>query len=992
MKKNLFFMLLFVLSCVFHFSCEALSSKDINEIKNKIQEKDKTANFLNIKVLEQISWPVYGNNYAEIWKKHYSQSTQYLIVPTINTNIKVIASNFPELRIVLNVDQNNYVSKTGELKLEANDISSIKNLWLTNIDESATCIAEGFLSKSNLQSITCDLPAIKEINNNFLDECRSLQMVNLTPLLKVTSIGNNFLCGCFKLTKANLPSSLRITQIGDKFLSCCSALQHIDLSSLSRITHIKDQFLSYCPSLKHINLSSLINVTHIGDYFLAGYKNYEQIDLSSLEKVTHIGNCFLYNYSIADPLSKLTHIIFPSSMSITHIGDYFLYGCDSLKDINLSFLTNITHIGDHFLYNCNILKELNLSFLKNITHIGNHFLTQCPNLTQITLSSLPKLTHIGDHFLSNCKTLKSVNISFLPQLTTIGSNFLNKCKDIKLINLSSVPQLSQIGNDSFLECYALCFGQIPKIQIGKVDKEEFSKFTALNHLSHNIEIILSDYINKDNNQKEVRSVFANDWDRIGIDRQQYISKNLTEKYGADHPRMQEIIKLTAIASNEQKGPLFVYKQLIEKLKENVIHHSKTIEIDHVTNNQKMIFEFDPNIFSYRPLTQKPLATDSQIYTILNNKIPKDIQKILKNSSFTTELKRYFYPPFTDTGIMLQAIIAKYATMREDEGRKRLCTLIQDLNQCGPGKKQVVLNTYTEEAIAEPLANIEHIKELLNSLNEYEENFILINRKRIKKETILDIINTMLKENHIFYNYMIDYTTKNSLKLKKLISQIVLINDKNDRIKQFCYIMHTLSSKISTFDKTIDDLCKIYDAYLPANKYGDSFDKDSIEKFIEMIDAKTIKDRWGENITLENVKQQLAKFVESSEFQHILNNFSDTIGYQLRELMDGFMRNGWYLGFLNLYETSIESNLSDAINATYQYVRLDKDISFDLNHLKDRILQDFDCLKIMGINLITSTLSGKQYNIVPHVSNYLLGLLGGVLGIRPITQLPAYDIY
>jgi hypothetical protein len=109
-------------------------------------------------------------------------------------------------------------------------------------------------------------------------------------------------------------------------------------------------------------------------------------------------------------------------------------------------------------------------------------------------------------------------------------------------------------------------------------------------------------------------------------------------------------------------------------------------------------------------------------------------------------------------------------------------------------------------------------------------------------------------------------------------------------------------------------------------------------------------------------------------------------------MDGFMRNGWYLGFLNLYETSIQSNLAEAIKAMYQYVRIDTDIPFDLNHLKNRILQEFDHIRTMGINAIAVALSGKRYNITPHINNYLVELLGGVLGIRPITQLPAYDIY
>lgn len=104
MKKRLFYIFLFLLSCVFHFSCEALSLEDIDKIKNKIKEKDITAQFLDIKKLNHILWPVYANNCTDIWKKYCSQSTQYLIVPKINDDIINIVLNFPEVRIVLNVD------------------------------------------------------------------------------------------------------------------------------------------------------------------------------------------------------------------------------------------------------------------------------------------------------------------------------------------------------------------------------------------------------------------------------------------------------------------------------------------------------------------------------------------------------------------------------------------------------------------------------------------------------------------------------------------------------------------------------------------------------------------------------------------------------------------------------------------------------------------------------------------------------------------------
>ena len=64
---------------------------------------------------------------------------------------------------------------------------------------------------------------------------------------------------------------------------------------------------------------------------------------------------------------------------------------NTIKEIDLSPLSNLKSIGDFFLFNCSALTSIDLRPLSNIKSIENSFLLSCHGLTSIDLSHLSNL-------------------------------------------------------------------------------------------------------------------------------------------------------------------------------------------------------------------------------------------------------------------------------------------------------------------------------------------------------------------------------------------------------------------------------------------------------------------------------------------------------------------------------------------------------------------------------------------------------------------------
>ena len=71
------------------------------------------------------------------------------------------------------------------------------------------------------------------------------------------------------------------------------------------------------------------------------------------------------------------------------VGDAFLSGCSSLKEVNISPLSNVQEVGGGFLFGCSSLKEVDLRSLCKVQKVGDHFLGGCSSLATVIMPGSP---------------------------------------------------------------------------------------------------------------------------------------------------------------------------------------------------------------------------------------------------------------------------------------------------------------------------------------------------------------------------------------------------------------------------------------------------------------------------------------------------------------------------------------------------------------------------------------------------------------------------
>jgi len=109
------------------------------------------------------------------------------------------------------------------------------------------------------------LGRVTELPDNFLAENESILVINIDArgLDNVTAICDSFLERCKALPKLDLSPLQNVVSIGCEFLSWCSSLETVDLSPFSQVTSIGDSLLSHCLSLTAVDLTPLRNLITI---------------------------------------------------------------------------------------------------------------------------------------------------------------------------------------------------------------------------------------------------------------------------------------------------------------------------------------------------------------------------------------------------------------------------------------------------------------------------------------------------------------------------------------------------------------------------------------------------------------------------------------------------------------------------------------------------------------------------------------------------------
>ena len=101
------------------------------------------------------------------------------------------------------------------------------------------------------------LRAVEVLPDHFLNDCSSLEKLDLSPLVNLREVGHYFLRGCISMKSIDLTPLRAVEVLAKGFLRGCSLLEEVDLSPLVNVRVVGSYFLSGCTGLKYIDLSSL---------------------------------------------------------------------------------------------------------------------------------------------------------------------------------------------------------------------------------------------------------------------------------------------------------------------------------------------------------------------------------------------------------------------------------------------------------------------------------------------------------------------------------------------------------------------------------------------------------------------------------------------------------------------------------------------------------------------------------------------------------------
>ena len=315
-------------------------------------------------------------------------------------------------------------------------------------------------NKIEFQSI---IESIK-VNDVFLNNLSGLFEPNETGIYiveiqinkKLTSIEKLF-SNCDYLISVDLSQLItnEITSFHGLFENC-RELKEIKLTYINtpKITNMSYMFFEY-KSLISVNYdnntNNFQNLKDISEMF-AGCFSLKEIDLSFLSN-SPIENMFSLFHNCRS-LTKIKNMEFLNTTAVTNMSSLF-NGCISLKEVNISKLNliNVTDISKMFknclnLTNVNDINKWNTIKLNNISCL----LCGCKSLEKVNLSSLdmPVLEDMSNTF-SDCSFLKEIILpgKNLTNVKNISYMFNNCLSLITIINLNTLAN-SKLTDISYL--------------------------------------------------------------------------------------------------------------------------------------------------------------------------------------------------------------------------------------------------------------------------------------------------------------------------------------------------------------------------------------------------------------------------------------------------------------------------------------------------------------------------------------------------------------
>ncbi|MAP24587.1 MAG: hypothetical protein CMM87_03535 [Rickettsiales bacterium] len=214
----------------------------------------------------------------------------------------------------------------------------LRNLVLTNADESVQIIGDHFLSyNKSLQTVHLYMPALTNVGYMFMSFNIFPQTVHLyAPVL--TSVGDDCLSWNKFLQTVHLYAPA-LTNVGDRCLNRNAALQTVHLYAPA-LKSVGRLFLNDNAALQTVHLYAPV-LTNVGDQFIHRNDSLQTVHLYA-PVLTRFGKfCLSYNKFL-----QTVHLYAPA---LTRVGDCCLSYNDSLQTVHL-YVPALTNVGDFFLH------------------------------------------------------------------------------------------------------------------------------------------------------------------------------------------------------------------------------------------------------------------------------------------------------------------------------------------------------------------------------------------------------------------------------------------------------------------------------------------------------------------------------------------------------------------------------------------------------------------------------------------------------------------
>ena len=219
----------------------------------------------------------------------------------------------------------------------------------------------------------------------------------------VTEIGNYAFIVCHKLKNIVIPNN--ITKIGERAFATCLGLEEITIPD--SVTSIGSYAFFDSDNIKKITIGN--GITQIYGYAFTSNKSAKHdLYLKDLENWCKCsftnGTSIPFAYGGNLYVNNILITKFISPQSISSISNYAFYGCDSIKDIEIT--DNVYALGSQCFASCDNLKSVLIG--NGCKNISTYVFKSCNNLTTVRIGN--GINSIQSNSFQSCPALTDIYI------------------------------------------------------------------------------------------------------------------------------------------------------------------------------------------------------------------------------------------------------------------------------------------------------------------------------------------------------------------------------------------------------------------------------------------------------------------------------------------------------------------------------------------------------------------------------------------------------